>query len=120
MKIALTTKGKTLSDELDPRFGRAAFFMIYDDVEKSIIKVTDNANILKSGGAGVSSAQEIIAEGVDVLITGALGPNAHNIIGTSGIKVYANDNCRDASDAIEKLSKGELQEILGPHNKNFK
>ena len=48
MKIAFTTKGKDWNSEMDPRFGRTQFFLIYDDEKPSEevdVKFLDYKNI---------------------------------------------------------------------------
>ena len=46
MKIAFTSKGKTLQSEVDARFGRCPFFVIYDTETKEI-EVIDNQDVDK-------------------------------------------------------------------------
>ena len=42
MKIAVTSRTTSLDGEVDPRFGRAAYFIIYD-TESDEFKAIDNA-----------------------------------------------------------------------------
>ena len=51
MKIAVTSTGKTLDSDIDPRFGRAAYFVIVD-TETMDFEVKENDNIAAAGGAG--------------------------------------------------------------------
>jgi len=43
MKIALTSSGPDLKSDLDPRFGRCLFFIIYD-TEHDQFEVIENKN----------------------------------------------------------------------------
>ena len=42
MKIAISSQGQTLDSQIDPRFGRAAYFLIIDSLDDNI-KVIDNS-----------------------------------------------------------------------------
>ena len=44
MKIAITSRGETLNSEVDPRFGRAACFIIID-TETMDFSVIENSNV---------------------------------------------------------------------------
>ena len=52
MKVAITVQGRSLSDPLDPRFGRARIFLIAD-TETGAVETLDNAvNLGAAPGAG--------------------------------------------------------------------
>lgn len=114
MKIAISTSGTTLNDQLDIRFGRCKYFLIYDTDTKTF-NIIENEGQKASGGAGIAAAQQIIDEGVDAIITGSLGPNAFEIINKSGIKAYKSDSI-SIIEAIEKqqLDKLEMIDNAGP------
>lgn len=109
MKIGISSRGKTLDSLLDERFGRCEYFLIYDTKDKQS-SVLENKGQLAQGGAGIKTAQQLIDEKVDVIITGHLGPNAYELIDKSGIKAY---ECKTTTInlAIEKLENDELLEI---------
>ncbi|WP_297418269.1 NifB/NifX family molybdenum-iron cluster-binding protein [Clostridium sp.] len=109
MKIAISSKGKITDDSLDPRFGRCEYFQIYD-TEVKATKILNNEGIEASGGAGIAAANQLIDEGVDVVITGSLGPNAFEIIEKAEIKAYKCE-VKSIVAAIEKYNNNELEEI---------
>jgi len=74
MKIAITSTGKTLDSQVDPRFGRAAYFVIIDN-ETMDFSVIENESVAAAGGAGISSAKVVIDTGVEAVLTGNCGPN---------------------------------------------
>ncbi len=76
-----------MSDNLDLRFGRCSYFVIFD-TEKGLLKSVENKGQSSGGGAGIAAAQQIIDENVGVVITGHMGPNAFNLMKASDIKVY--------------------------------
>lgn len=87
MKVAISCLGRTLEDDLDPRFGRTAFFLVAD-TETLTFTVIDNAARAASGGAGIAAAQSVIDQKVEAIITGQLGPNAMNVLRDADIPMY--------------------------------
>ena len=74
MIIAVTARGKSEQDMVDTRFGRAKFIVLYDD-QKDIFEVIDNqVNLEAAQGAGIQTAQRIVDQEVDLVITGNCGP----------------------------------------------
>jgi len=113
MKIAITSTGKTLESEVDPRFGRAACFIIID-TETMEFEPVENANIAVGGGAGVSSAKAVLDAGAQAVLTGNCGPNAERTLTAAGIKIYTGVSGK-ASEAIELFKSGKLTEASGPN-----
>ncbi len=89
MKIAISCKGPSIDDSFDSHFGRASYFQIFEDNKWHSFDNRENANAAQ--GAGISTAQSIIDMGVDVIITGSLGPKASRVIADSDIQVFLSD-----------------------------
>jgi predicted Fe-Mo cluster-binding NifX family protein len=107
MKIAVTSKGKDLYAEVDPRFGRAAFFLIVDS-ETGEFEVLDNGeNVNAFKGAGVQAARMISEKGAEILLTGFCGPNAFKAMKAANIRV-ANNASGSIRDAIMSYLDGKL------------
>ena len=56
MKVAITSTGNTLESKLDQRFGRCAFFTVYDTETKGL-EFIPNPNKDVQEGAGPASVQ---------------------------------------------------------------
>jgi predicted Fe-Mo cluster-binding NifX family protein len=109
MKIAVSASGKTLDSQVDPRFGRAAGFIIYD-MESTAFEYKDNSqNLNAMQGAGIQSAKHISDLGVGALITGHCGPKAFTALKAAGVKVYAGA-AGTVEEVIENFKNGELSE----------
>ena len=48
MKIAISSTGKTLESEIDPKFGRCAYFLIIDVDNKKIMLISENNGHLQA------------------------------------------------------------------------
>ena len=112
MKICITAVGGSLDSAADPRFGRCQYFVIVDS-DTMEFEAIENSAISVSGGAGIQAAQSIANKGIEVLITGSVGPNAFPILTASGIKVVSIAG-GSVADAIEQYKNGELQVLTGP------
>jgi len=112
MKIAVTSKGKEMSSEVDPRFGRCSIFTIVD-TDTNEYQAVENTNSLAMGGAGPQATQTISRLGVEVLITGNVGPNAFQALKASGIRVLIGAK-GTVQEMIDKFGRGELEEINDP------
>jgi len=107
MKIAVTSQGKDLDSQVDPRFGRAAYILIVDSetLNFEVIDNKENINALK--GAGIQAAANISNKGAEVLLTGFCGPNAFTTLQAARVKV-ANDASGTVRDAVKAFLDGKL------------
>jgi len=112
MKVAVTSTGNSLDSEVSPVFGRCPYFII-SDIENSEIKgdlAIENPAKNETGGAGNKAAEFIANSDVKALISGAVGPNAFNILRQVGIKVYKLES-GSVKDNLILFSEGKLGEI---------
>jgi len=107
MKIALTSVGESMDSEIDPRFGRAAFFLIVNP-ETMAHQFLRNLNTEGRGGVGIQSAQMIIQEGVEAVITGKCGPNAFETLTAANLEIYEGIT-GSVRTAIEDFKNKKLQ-----------
>lgn len=113
MKIAVTSTAKALDSKVDPRFGRAACFIIVD-TETMDFSAIENENVAAAGGAGISSAKVIIDAGAEAVLTGNCGPNAERTLTAAGAKLYTGVT-GTVAEAIEFFKSGKLTEAEGPN-----
>lgn len=92
----------------DPRFGRAKFFMIYDDADGSFTAVDNTQNLQAAQGAGLQAAQNVADAGCEVLITGHIGPKAFGALKAGGIKVAVGAS-GTVQEAVEAFKAGKLK-----------
>ena len=100
MKIAITAQGSSPDAALDLRFGRAPFIFIWDS-DSDALESHPNRAHLQSSGAGIAAAQWLVDRGVEVLITGEVGPKAAQVLQAGGIKV----RCTAANTVAEALAE---------------
>ena len=107
MKIAITSKGPGLDDQVDPRFGRAAYIIFIDPetLEFEAFNNNENANAFK--GAGIQAATTLSNKKAEVLLTGHCGPNAFKTLEAAKIKVV-NDVSGSIKDAVKAFNEGKL------------
>lgn len=108
MKIAFTSYGNGWNEQVDIRFGRAKGFFIVDTETEQTEYLDNRANINTAHGAGTSSAQMIADAGVQVLITGKVGPKAASVLKAAGITVYGGIGYASLKEAYAKYQKGLL------------
>lgn len=111
MIIAISAGGNETGSLLDSRFGRCAYYAFYDTETKEW-SFQLNPGALEGSGAGVRAAQFLIEQNVDVLLTGNLGPNASQILGSAGLKVYALPEVT-LEEAIRQFEAGKGNPITG-------
>lgn len=86
MKIAISSTGDTLDSPVDPRFGRAARFIVYD-TDAASFDVVNPGGGDAAQGAGLYTAQAVSRLGVEWVITGHCGPKAFQALQAAGIRV---------------------------------
>ena len=110
MKILVTAKGKQTNDEVDPRFGRAKFFILVDTDTNETTAHDNSQNLNAAQGAGIQAAETVARLGAEAVVTGNVGPKAFRVLNTAGIKVYL---CPQTTvdEAVRKFKAGELKEV---------
>lgn len=87
MKIAISSTNNSPDSPMDPRFGRAACFIVIDP-DTMQFEAVDNAGAASSGGAGITAAQAVVDKGVTAVITGNVGPNAMDVLKAAKVEIY--------------------------------
>ncbi|MDK2897360.1 MAG: hypothetical protein PWP04_1480 [Candidatus Atribacteria bacterium] len=107
MKIGVTSRGDNLDSEVDPRFGRCKYFMVVDP-DTLEFEAIENFSLEATSGAGVQSGQLVATKGVEIVLTGNIGPNAFQVLQAAGIKVVTGVAGK-VKEAIEKYKRGEFE-----------
>jgi predicted DNA-binding protein (UPF0251 family)/predicted Fe-Mo cluster-binding NifX family protein len=113
--IAVTSEGPTLDDPVDPRFGRAAGFVVVDPDTMEARYVDNGESQTLSHGAGIQAAQRIADAGATVLLTGYVGPKAFQALTAAGIKVGQNVDGMSVVEAVEKFKAGQVGVATEPN-----
>ena len=108
MKIAISATGKDLDSAIDPRFGRASYFVIVDTESGNIVNVIDNLAAQDAAqGAGINAATLVAGSGAQTVLTGQIGPKAFEVLQASGIKMISNVS-GTVGEAVEQYRKGAI------------
>jgi predicted Fe-Mo cluster-binding NifX family protein len=99
MRVAITSTGNNLDSTLDQRFGRCAWFVIYDTDSKSI-EFIPNPNKDAQEGAGPASVQMVAAKKVSKIISGEFGMKIKSLLDSLQIQMIA---IKDSEIKINEL-----------------
>ena len=114
-KIAITSTGPDLTANVDPRFGRAAFFLIFNQETMDFEVIENSQNLSLPQGAGIQAGKIIIDNNVDTLITGNCGPKAFDVLQKAGIRVIVHATGA-VKDVIHQYKNGELNDFTETPN----
>ena len=114
MRIAVTSTGKELISDMDPRFGRAKYFVIVDSDTLEYEVAENKQNLHLPQGAGIQAAKTIVDQKVDVLISGSCGPKAFQVLNAGGGSVVTGAQGR-VIDAVTQYKSGKLETTDGPN-----
>ena len=110
MKLAVTSQGEGMNAPVDPRFGRARYFIVVD-TETGESSTVDNAiNLNASQGAGIQAGRNIVELGVGTLITGHVGPKAFSTL-QAGSVVICTGASGTVTEAVEQYKAGKFKPI---------
>lgn len=108
MKIAVSSTGKNLTDNVSDVFGRSPYFIVAE-IENGEIKKTEiieNKSADQMGGAGIFAAQLMAEKNVNVVITGNVGPRALDVLKQFNIAIYYGGGI--VKDALHQFVEGKL------------
>lgn len=104
MKVAITSTGNSPEANLDSRFGRCSYFVIYD-TESQSTEFIPNPNKENVEGAGPASVQLIASKGATKVISGEFGAKVKSLFDSLKIQlVVLNDPEKKISAIIDLLN----------------
>ena len=115
-KIAVTSEGPSLDQPVDPRFGRAAGFMIVDPTDMSFEYVDNGTSQTMAQGAGIQAAESVARTGATVLLTGFVGPKAFQALQAAGIKIGQNLDNMNVGEAVQAFLDGRVDSANQPNS----
>ena len=83
--IAVSAKGATPEAEIDPRFGRAEWFVLFDPKTQRWSRLSNRNAEALAQGAGPAAVERLAKTGVVKVLTGSIGPKAARALDGAGI-----------------------------------
>lgn len=102
MKVAITSTGKNVESLMDPRFGRCAYFAIYDRETKEV-NFIENPNKEASGGAGPAALNLIAAQGVKQVVAPSFGRKVKPLMEELGLQMIIQDEGKTIQEIINLM-----------------
>jgi predicted Fe-Mo cluster-binding NifX family protein len=107
MKVAVSSNEEDLNAQLDPRFGRCAYFLVVNPDDMSF-EAFYNESAVQGGGAGIQAAQFLVSQEVDAIITGNCGPNAVQTLSAAGIELFGGQ-AGTVREVVERFKNDHLK-----------
>ncbi len=108
MKIAISAYEESTDSKVDPRFGRAKLFMVYNTETDSWETLANQQQMDLPQGAGIQSAQNLASAGIQAIVCGHCGPKAFQTLKSAGIEVYFVAS-RTVEEAKNEFVQGKLK-----------
>ncbi len=107
-RIAITSEGPTLTDAVDPRFGRAGGFVVVELATGAATYVDNGSSQVLAQGAGIQAAENLVKAGAQALLTGHVGPKAFTALKAAGVKMVQGVENMTVGEAVAKFKAGEF------------
>lgn len=114
-KIAISCEGPRLEDLVDPRFGRAAGFLIVNPDTMETDYVDNGSSQVMARGAGIQAAETVAATGAKVVLTGYVGPKAFMALQAAGIEVGQDMENMTAREAVSRYRNNQVTVAATPN-----
>lgn len=113
--IAITSEGPALTDMVDPRFGRAAGFVVVDLASGHTSYIDNGGSQAMAQGAGIQAAENVARAGAGTVLSGFVGPKAFQALQAAGITVIQDVEGVTVGEAVERYRRGELTGASAPN-----
>lgn len=111
-RVVFPAKGDLgLTAELDPRFGRAPFFLVVDTGRGEVVQTLVNEAAEAAHGAGTGAAALMAKHEVGGVVAGRFGPKAHQALVALQIALWTAPDGLTVAQALEKLRAGQLSAV---------
>ena len=111
MKVAISSTGEKLTDNVSEVFARCPYFVVAE-IENEKIQTTEiieNKIANQLGQAGISAAQLMAEKDVKAVITKNVGPRALDVLNQFQIGVYTGEG--GVEKVLQEFIDGKLKRI---------
>ena len=108
MKIVVTAQGAEMESPVDPRFGRAKYFVLVDTETGQHQAHNNSQNLNAPQGAGIQAAQTVAQLGAEVALSGHVGPRAYATLTAANVAIHTGTG-GTVKEAIEQFQAGRLE-----------
>lgn len=98
--IAVSARGATPDAEVDPRFGRAEWFVLFDPKTRRWSCLSNRDAQAQAQGAGFTAVQRLAKAGVVKVVSGSIGPKAARALSAAGIAAVDGADGRTVREAL--------------------
>jgi len=112
MKVIVTSQGREMNSPVDPRFGRARYFVVVETETGESVVEDNSQNLNAARGAGVQAGKNVVDLGAKAVITGHVGPKAFTTLHSAGVQIYTGAT-GTVAEAIEQFKAGALKQPDG-------
>jgi len=104
MKTIITASGADANAKMDPRFGRCAYFCLYNQEDGQITFIKNEFKDAQ-GGAGTKVSEMMLSMGVNRIISGDFGPKSKEMLDRFKVQlVKIQDDQKTVSEIISSLA----------------
>ena len=116
-KIAISCEEPSLEAQVDPRFGRAAGFLIIDPDTMDFEYLDNGASQTMPQGAGIQAAENVARSGAKIVLTGFVGPKAFQALTAAKIQICQHLEGFTVEQAVEQFKKGDVDMATEPNRR---
>jgi predicted Fe-Mo cluster-binding NifX family protein len=117
-RLAVTSEGPAMTDRVDPRFGRAAGFVVVDLETMETSYLDNGASQVLAQGAGIQAAETLANAGVQAVLTGYVGPKAFTALSAAGIRIGQDVEDVTVAEAVRLFTSGSVSFADTPNSQS--
>jgi predicted Fe-Mo cluster-binding NifX family protein len=110
MRVAISSKGKNREAQVEPRFDRAAYFLIIDTEDMTFHAMKNQSS---RDPTDTDAVRLVVYAGAEAVLTGDCGLEARHMLTSCGVRVFQGVT-GTVGAAVERLRKGWLAESPDP------
>ena len=113
--LAVPSQGPSMDDRIDPRFGRAAGFVVINTQTMATSHVNNDTARARAQGAGIQAVESLANAGVQTVLAGRVGPKAFAAMSAAGISVCLDVEGMTVRQAVDLFIAGGLPMARTPN-----
>jgi predicted Fe-Mo cluster-binding NifX family protein len=105
MKAFIAVKNNNgIESQVDDRFGRSGYFVIYDLDQEKILFIEENRYRQDGHGVGIAVGNHVVECGCELAIGAQPGPKAEMVLRKGNVNFFRVENC-SVRQALEKYKE---------------